>query len=118
MRLPRPSASAICLLAVWGQLPSLVSSVDILKTSGFSQCGSSNDITVNKIDIRYDRDERTVIFDVSGSSAKSQNVTASLTVTAFGREVYRRDFDPCDDATKVVQLCPGKQRLDREYDRS
>lgn len=64
------------------------------------------------MDVQYNRNDRTVIFDVSGKSAKSQNVTASLTVTAFGREVYRKDFDPCDDATKVDQLCPGKQGLD------
>ncbi|KAI9782661.1 MAG: hypothetical protein M1816_001732 [Peltula sp. TS41687] len=124
MRLSRPSASAFPLLVIWGLLPSLVNCLDILKTSGFSQCGSSSDIKVEKINVQYDRNERTVIFDVSGSSAKSQNVTASLTVTAFGREVYHKDFNPCDDATKVVQLCPvpagnfsakGSQVIPAEY---
>ena len=81
--------------------------VDILKTSGFSSCEPNSTVTVDRFDVQYNRADKTVTFDVSGSSAKVQNVTASLSVTAYGKQVYQRFFDPCNPASKVDQLCPG-----------
>lgn len=81
---------------------------DILKTNGFSTCLDNAQIKVNTMDIEYDRASNQVTFDVSGSSEKEQEVVATLIVSAYGNEVYRREFDPCDEASKVDQLCPGK----------
>ncbi len=89
-------------------LPAAVLGSDVLKTNGFTACINNPSITVNTLDIQYDRSAAAVTFNVGGTSTEVQNVTASLTVTAYGKEVYRKDFDPCDDATKVKQLCPGK----------
>lgn len=80
---------------------------DVLKTTGFTACLNNADITVTALDIQYDRSTQQVTFDVGGSSSKIQNVTASLYVTAYGKQVYQKDFNPCDDATKVIELCPG-----------
>jgi hypothetical protein len=81
---------------------------DILKTNGFSDCSNNSTITVNNVDIQFDRSTNLLTFDVSGSSAKSQEVTATLIVTAYGVQVYQNSFDPCDASTKVEQLCPCK----------
>lgn len=78
----------------------------ILKTSGFTNCGSDSSIKVNKIDITYNNENKTVSFDVSGSSSKEQNVTAVLNVTAYGNSVYSKSFNPCDKSTFVDRLCP------------
>ena len=91
-------------------VPSVVVASDILKTNGFTACITNPSITVNTLDIQYDRAAAAVTFNVGGSSTRAQNVTASLTVTAYGKQVYQKDFDPCDDATKVDQLCPGRSR--------
>lgn len=79
---------------------------DILTTSGFSDCGSDTSIKVDKVDITYNNANKTVIFDVAGSSLKQQNVTAHLTVTAYGNQIYERSFNPCDQSTFIQQLCP------------
>ncbi|KAJ4148404.1 hypothetical protein LMH87_002876 [Akanthomyces muscarius] len=79
---------------------------DILKTSGFSDCGSDATIKVDKINITYDNANKTVIFDVAGRSTKEQNVTAHLSVTAYGNQIYQRSFNPCDESTFIQQLCP------------
>jgi len=82
---------------------------DILQTSGFSNCDQTKaSVTVQKVDISYNNDNKTVSFDVAGSSSKVQNVTAFLSVKAYGQEIYSNTFDPCDDDTFVQQLCPGK----------
>lgn len=103
MRLP-PNAGVALMLA----LPVGVLGADILKTSGYSTCLADAEIKVDDVNISYDRSVNKVIFDVAGSSTKVQNVTATLTVTAYGKQVYEKFFDPCEDATKVDQLCPGK----------
>lgn len=81
---------------------------DILHTEGFSSCMDNSEIKVNKMDIQYDKATNEVTFDVSGTSEKQQEVIATLVVSAYGNEVYKKEFDPCDPASKVDQLCPGK----------
>ena len=63
-------------------------------------------ITVQRMNIQYDRQTNQVTFDVAGTSEKEQKVMASLVVTAYGKQVYQKDFNPCDEATAVKQLCP------------
>ena len=77
-----------------------------LSSTGLKNCESDADIKVNKANIQFDRDSGYVNFDVSGTSKKQQNVTASLVVTAYGSQVYSNSFDPCDSSKKVEQLCP------------
>ncbi|KAJ3577881.1 hypothetical protein NPX13_g2687 [Xylaria arbuscula] len=79
---------------------------DILVTSGFTNCNNNSDITVDNVDIRYNNADKTVTFNVAGTSAKEQNVTAKLTVQAFGQDVYTNEFKPCSPETFVQQLCP------------
>ncbi|KAH0538480.1 hypothetical protein FGG08_004929 [Glutinoglossum americanum] len=106
MRLRRPALSNLISLLLFEALPARVFCTDILKTSGFSTCLDNSDIQVQHVDVEYNRADNTVTFDVSGTSSKSQDVTGVLTVTAYGNQVYEKEFDPCDNATKVEQLCP------------
>lgn len=88
---------------------------DVLKTNGYSSCLSgTSDIKVNRLDIEFDRSTKKVRFDVSGTNEKEQKVTAVLIVNAYGKEVYRNEFDPCEGNTKVDQLCPGTSLLPQQ----
>ena len=80
---------------------------DVLKTNGYSSCQENSDITVNNLDIEFDRSTKKIKFDVSGTSQKEQKVMATLIVNAYGKEVYRNEFNPCDENTNVPKLCPG-----------
>ncbi|KAL8659495.1 MAG: hypothetical protein Q9226_000388 [Calogaya cf. arnoldii] len=106
MRLSPPGTSRLFQLFVLAALPVRVLSADVLKTSGFTSCLDDSAISVTKLHIEYDRAKGTVTFDVGGNSAKVQNVTASLTVSAYGNQVYTKDFNPCLPSSKVAQLCP------------
>ncbi|CAO2654490.1 Nn.00g112230.m01.CDS01 [Neocucurbitaria sp. VM-36] len=87
--------------------PLAVLAGDVLKTNGYSSCLSgASDIKVNKLDIEFDRSTKKVKFDVSGTNEKEQKVMATLRVNAYGKEVYKNEFDPCEAGTKVDQLCP------------
>ncbi|KIX03928.1 uncharacterized protein Z518_07481 [Rhinocladiella mackenziei CBS 650.93] len=116
-------ASVISLTSL-ALLPSVLGT-DILKTNGFSDCNNgTSTIKVNNVDISFNRDTNEITFDVSGTSTQIQEVTAELIVTAYGVQVYQDTFDPCDDSTKVEQLCPvpegtfaanGTQEIPSEY---
>jgi hypothetical protein len=80
---------------------------DVLKTNGYSSCATGNtDIKVNKLNIEFDRTTKKIKFDVSGTNGKEQKIMARLKVNAYGKEVYNKEFDPCEGETKVDQLCP------------
>lgn len=80
---------------------------DTLSTSGYQMCLADSDIKVNALDVTYSRSSREVVFDVAGTNTKEQNVIASLTVTAYGNEIYNKEFDPCGHEIHVAKLCPG-----------
>lgn len=98
----------IARIIILGILRPIVLANDILKTQGFTTCLDNSTITVTNLDIQYDRSAGAITFDVGGASSRRQEVMASLTVTAYGKEVYKKDFNPCANDTKVKQLCPGK----------
>lgn len=79
---------------------------DTLSTSGFNLCMNDAAINVQKMDVTYTRSSGVVVFDVAGTNAKEQKVEAAITVTAYGNELYSKEFDPCGDDIHVEQLCP------------
>ncbi|KAL2016422.1 hypothetical protein VTK56DRAFT_3543 [Thermocarpiscus australiensis] len=79
---------------------------DVLETVGFSNCNANASVSVQRVDIKYNNDNKTVSFNVAGTSTKVQNVTAILNVTAYGQNIYSNTFDPCAQTTFVEQLCP------------
>lgn len=97
---------------------------DILQTSAFSSCNTNSSVSVQRVNISYNNDNKTVTFDVAGTSSKVQNVTAVLNVTAYGQQIYSNSFDPCAAGTFVEQLCPvpagtfaakGTQAIPKQY---
>lgn len=78
---------------------------DVLETNGFATCLDSNSIKISRLNLQYNKATNNITFDVAGTSEKEQNVTAVLTVTAYGRKLDQRSFDPCQEGIKM--LCPG-----------
>lgn len=93
-------------LAFAATLATGVVAEDVLKTVSFRACGDNTDITVNRADISFNANTKVISFDVSGFSARSQNVSAVLQVSAYGNDIFENEFNPCDSATFVEQLCP------------
>lgn len=96
----------------------------MLTTTGFTDCGSLPSITIQQLSMTYDNDARTITFDIEGTSTNSQNVTASLDVTAYGINAFTNSFNPCDPKTSVAELCPlpngqfvarGTQQVPEQY---
>ncbi|KAI0109948.1 TRP-domain-containing protein [Daldinia grandis] len=94
--------------AIWATaFASGVLSSDVLVTTGFNNCEENSSIRVQKVDISYNNADKVVVFDIVGTSDKRQNVTAWLSVTAYGQDVYTNAFNPCNETTFVDELCPA-----------
>ncbi|KAI5196265.1 TRP-domain-containing protein [Aureobasidium subglaciale] len=111
-------------LVLLSTLPARVLGGDILSTQGYTLCSTNPTIKVEALDIKYDRSTNQVVFNVAGSSSQSQNVQAKIVVTAYGRSVYEKAFNPCASDTYIEQLCPvpagsfaasGNQTIPAEY---
>ncbi|KAI1832759.1 hypothetical protein DTO006G1_9538 [Penicillium roqueforti] len=79
---------------------------DVLSTDGFDLCMTDSAINVQKMDVTYTRSTGVVVFDLAGTNAMEQNVSATITVTAYGSQLYSKEFDPCGDDIHVAELCP------------
>ncbi|KAL2165168.1 hypothetical protein VTH06DRAFT_464 [Thermothelomyces fergusii] len=90
----------------WALLAGGVSGADILETVGFSSCDSNGSVAVEQVAIKYNNDDKTITFDLAGTSNMEQKVTAVLKLSAYDQEIYSRSFDPCEKSTSVEQLCP------------
>lgn len=91
--------------AVWSLLYQKPLAADILKNNGFTSCLDNSDIKVEKLNLEFNRATNSFVFDAAGSSGRKQNVTASLVIKAYGQE-FTQEFDPCDKANYVEQMCP------------
>ncbi|KOS16781.1 Flavin carrier protein 2 [Escovopsis weberi] len=79
---------------------------DVLRTTGFTECGGDSTVDIDTLSIVYNNDQRVITFDIAGTSSRSQNVTASLDVSAYGNSIFSKSFNPCEDASYVASLCP------------
>lgn len=98
-----PSFSTLTAL---GLLATRALAADTLSTNGLTTCMSDSAIQVDKLSVTYTRSTREIVFDVSGTNGVEQNVTAILTIYAYGSQLYSETFDPCSSKYYVEQLCP------------
>ncbi|KAK9478989.1 TRP-domain-containing protein [Lipomyces japonicus] len=97
--------SSFLLPALVASVTTFVAAADVISTNQVYTCDSSAaSIFVNDLSIQYDRQSKNVTFNIQGSSAKSQNVSATLDVTAYGKHLFSYSFDPC--AYDISQICP------------
>ena len=86
-------------------LPAGVLSGNVLSTTGFSQCLNNPTIEVTNLNVTYNKDTRNLAFDVAGVSQEVQKVRGTLVVSAYGKTVYTKSFDPCGE--NMPEMCPG-----------
>ncbi|MBE7180474.1 MAG: hypothetical protein INR71_04545 [Terriglobus roseus] len=87
-----------------GLLPAIALAADVIKTDGFGTCGGDGSINVQRLNVSYTRGANEITFDVAGESESEQKVIATLVLSAFGKELTRKEFDPC--SPRIAQLCP------------
>ncbi|KAI9668433.1 MAG: hypothetical protein M1831_001187 [Alyxoria varia] len=124
MKIPTFPTTYLTYLAILGSIPHNVLATDVLSTKGFMSCLDDSKVKLKKMDIQFDKSTNQVNFDVGGRSQLEQNVTAVLSISAYGKQIYSKSFDPCKNDPHVEQLCPvpkgdfsaaGKYKIPESY---
>lgn len=108
MRASLPFRHFLQSLLLISSLPARVLADESLETTGFSNCISNATITVTTLDLTFDATTSIVTFNVAGQNSQVQNISASVVVTAYGKDEYSKSLNPCDTDTYISELCPGK----------
>ncbi|KAG5205287.1 DUF907 domain-containing protein [Trichophyton interdigitale] len=78
---------------------------DVLRNNGFKSCLRNSDIEIQQLDFILNRATKTVTYNFVGMNARTQNVTATVTIVAYG-QTFTQNLDPCSSDTFIDQLCP------------
>ncbi|KAK9366057.1 hypothetical protein V1509DRAFT_649053 [Lipomyces kononenkoae] len=97
--------SAISSLAVLAT-SRFVQADGTIGTSTFYTCDNINaTIIASNFSVSYSQQTKNITFDIAGTSEEQQNVTATIFVSAYGKNLFNYTFDPCD--YNIGPLCPA-----------
>ncbi|KAF8745789.1 ML-like domain, partial [Rhizoctonia solani] len=78
---------------------------DVLFTSAVTYCAPPENVLVQELDIRYYKENASVVFDVTASSLRDDlRVSLSLNLTVYGMQPVSLDLNLCDLASAVCPL--------------
>ncbi|OJK00050.1 hypothetical protein ASPACDRAFT_52538 [Aspergillus aculeatus ATCC 16872] len=103
MRTTLISHITLTTLGLWA---SQTLAADTLSTNGLSTCLTDSAIEVNNLDVTYTKSTNELVYNIGGTNAKEQNVTGSITIYAYGNQLYSKTFDPCGTEYYTAALCP------------
>lgn len=61
-------------------------------------------VKITNLNVKYSKSTGVIVFDVAGTSEKQQKVMGNMIVTAYGKTLYTKSFDPC--SVGMEQICP------------
>ncbi|KAF2151417.1 TRP-domain-containing protein [Myriangium duriaei CBS 260.36] len=76
----------------------------ILQTSSLATCQDNSKLTATLFDVVYTANNRTLNFDIIGTSTVTGNVTIDLRVNAYGLQAYKNIINPC--TSNLQGMCP------------
>ncbi|KAK9455074.1 hypothetical protein V1511DRAFT_459054 [Dipodascopsis uninucleata] len=108
----RFSSLAALLLATSLQL---ASATRLVKSTSLQTCIDNSDFSASLFNFNFTPDNRTVSIDIVAVSTLTGNITADLTINAYGLNILTKSLNPCD--LNLDQLCPMKAgQFDLEAD--
>ncbi|KAK9468626.1 hypothetical protein V1512DRAFT_284948 [Lipomyces arxii] len=83
-----------------------VSALRLIQSSALSTCIDNSDFSASLFNVLFTPDNRTVSIDIVAVSTLNSNITALLTVNAYGLNIVSETLNPCE--LGLNQLCPMK----------
>lgn len=87
-----------------------ISATRTISASSFSTCGvSGSQISVSKFSFNFSLEEKSLAFQLEGTSSARAQVLALINITAYEIQAYSKTYDPCDPNYNITSLCPVKE---------
>lgn len=103
-RSPAPSLTLFALYCIF--CSSVASAADIINSSGLKPCeGDENPgFTARLFEVAFTPNNKSLSVDMAGVSSIDGNITASIALYAYGKDVLSSSIDLCD--LDIPYLCP------------
>ncbi|KAK9452372.1 uncharacterized protein V1518DRAFT_64562 [Limtongia smithiae] len=82
------------------------SATRLIKSTSLQTCMEDSDFSASLFNFVFTPENRTIAIDIVASSTISGNITAELTIEAYGLKIITESLSPCD--LDIDQLCPMK----------
>lgn len=98
---PSPFSLLTSALAL---LPALSSAEKLIQSSSLNSCQDNSKFSATLFNVVFTPANRSLAFDVVGTSTITGNISITLAVDAYGLSVYKTTLDPCEEGWEG--LCP------------
>ena len=96
------------LLSILFAMTPLVSALRVIESDSLNSCASNaneNGFTPSLFQVAFTPSNQTLTFNIVGFSAIAGNVTAEISVSAYGYTIFSRQIDPCSNQ-ELTGMCP------------
>lgn len=100
------SAPFTLLLASILTLTPLTSAIRLIESKSLNPCQENSSFTASLFNVVFTPDNGTLSFNVIGVSSIAGFVTAEIELIAYGYEIKKQTFDPCQTKQTFGGLCP------------
>ena len=77
----------------------------MLLSNSLNPCSKNPGFTATLFDVVLTPDNKTLTYNINGISSISGKVTAELNIIVYGKVIFNKTINPCDDPS-LVSLCP------------
>lgn len=91
------------LLAVVAFSP-FVTAIRLIQSTSLTECMDNSNFSASLFQVTFTPDNYSLAININGISSISGNITAEVTVTAYGFTFLTEELNPCD--LKLEGLCP------------
>ncbi|KFY78174.1 hypothetical protein V499_02610 [Pseudogymnoascus sp. VKM F-103] len=105
------------LIALISFIASTASAERLLASTSLSECIDNSNFTAKLFNVAFTPDNRTIAFDVDGTSTLTGNFTLVIEVAAYGYVIIKTSIDPCT-TKELIGLCtmqPGPMPFTTHY---
>lgn len=113
----RTSASTLLLIVAYCIFAfPIAASADLIKSNTLNVCEENSDFTATRFNVVFTPSNKSLSVDMVGVSSMDGNITASMTLYAYGKDVMSLSIDLCDlDIEPLCPMTPGSVTLHNPF---
>ena len=100
------SAPFVFLLALSITTLPFTSAIRLIEAKSLNSCQDNSGFTASLFNVVFTPDNGTLVFNVIGVSSIAGFITAEVEIIAYGYEIKKQRFDPCNLKSQLGGLCP------------
>ncbi|KAK2733147.1 hypothetical protein FQN57_002297 [Myotisia sp. PD_48] len=98
--------SSLLFLVTLCAFSPFVSALKVIESKSLDPCQDNSNFTATRFNVVFTPHNKTLTASLNGVSSISEKITARIELYAYGYQVIKAEFDPCDPGLDLAGLCP------------